>query len=115
MPGIIGADGAEGVAELGDQRVTDRAPARRAWPCLLRAGADVHHDSFQALTSWWTLRGAVVDAELSGWAGRRQRMRSFGSIAPLLAGDQFASVAPAQDFDGTAFARYTTRARPLGA
>lgn len=61
------------------------------------------------------LRGAAQDADLGGWAGRRQRMRSFGSITLPLAGDQFASVVPARDFDGIALARCTTRARPLGA
>ncbi|MDQ4021642.1 MAG: erythromycin esterase family protein [Actinomycetota bacterium] len=61
------------------------------------------------------LRGGLQDADLGGWAGRRQRMRSFGSIALPLVSDQLASVVPAQDFDGIAFARCTTRARPLGA
>ncbi|MGH3981282.1 MAG: erythromycin esterase family protein [Pseudonocardiaceae bacterium] len=61
------------------------------------------------------LRGGGEDADLGGWAGQRQRMRCFGSITLPLAGDQFASVVPARDFDGIAFARCTTRARPLGA
>ncbi len=59
------------------------------------------------------LRCAADDADLGGWAGRRQRMRSFGSFMLPLAGDQFASVVPAQDFDGIALAQCTTRARPL--
>lgn len=61
------------------------------------------------------LRGVAQDADLGDWAGRRQRMRGVGSIMLPLVGAQFAAVVPAQDFDGIAFARCTTRARPLGA
>jgi erythromycin esterase-like protein len=60
------------------------------------------------------LRGAAEDADLGGWAGQPQRMRSFGSITLPLTAAQLASVVPARDFDGIAFARCTTRARPLG-
>jgi erythromycin esterase-like protein len=59
------------------------------------------------------LRGALEDADLDGWARRRQRMRSIGSITLPLVRDQFAAVVPAQDFDGIVLVRTTTRARPL--
>ena len=59
------------------------------------------------------LRGAMTDADLGGWVGRRQRMRSVGSITLPLTANQFASVIPARDFDGIALVRSTTRARPL--
>lgn len=58
------------------------------------------------------LRGALEDVVLCGWAGRRQRMRSIGSITLPFA-SEFAPVVPAQDFDGIALIRSTTRARPL--
>jgi len=61
------------------------------------------------------LRGAAVDPDLRDWAGRRQRMRSSGSISLPLPGSELASVVPALDFDGIAYARCTTRARPLSA
>lgn len=58
------------------------------------------------------LRGALQDPDLTGWAGRRHRMRSVGSIT-LPFGQELASVVPAQDFDAIALIRSTTRARPL--
>lgn len=61
------------------------------------------------------LRGAAGDANLNGWAGTRQRMRSVGSITLPLVRNQFASVVPDEDFNGIAFVRCTTRARPLNA
>lgn len=61
------------------------------------------------------LRDTAGSPALQAWATAKQRMRAYGSITlpGLLARKQMAAVIPARDFDGIAFVRHTSRARPL--
>lgn len=61
------------------------------------------------------LRDTAGSPALHAWATAKQQMRAYGSVTlpgPLTK-NQTAQVIPARDFDGIAFVRYTSRARPL--
>ncbi len=61
------------------------------------------------------LRNTAACPALHTWATTKQQMRAYGSITlpGPLAKNLAASVVPARDFDGIAFVRKTSRARPL--
>lgn len=61
------------------------------------------------------LRDTAGSPALHAWATAKHQMRAYGSITlpGPLAKNQTAQVIPARDFDGIAFVRHTSRARPV--